>query len=360
MFAIGQYHIVSFALNACRRRARRRPRRHHGAVPARRADGLTAGPGGRSAASRSGAARGRRRRTRRRPAAAASPVEQVGDAALDARRLPGVAVDVAAGGGHAEHAGDPRQRRSRCRRRSCRARSRRARRPSRPAVMTRCAWLPTTMSAPASTSAPRELLLARRRARRALDAPVQVRRRSCRRRRAPRGCRRPAGRLVRRPSADASPPCVSVAVHDAMSQSSITSVAPKTAMRWPFTVRHPRRVRLGRVRADADDAERRRGLRRERVREPAGAVVDAVVVRHRHDVDAGDPQRLERARPARGSCSSSGSGVPPSAIAVSRFTIATSAPESSARSGRTSRSGSTSSWRAQRRPRSARRRRTRT
>ena len=64
----------------------------------------------------------------------------------------------------------------------------------------------------------------------------------------------------------------------------------------PLDLAGPGRVGLGRVRTDPNDADGRARLRRERVRQPFGAVVDAVVVRHGHDVDAGRLQRGERGR----------------------------------------------------------------
>ena len=56
------------------------------------------------------------------------------------------------------------------------------------------------------------------------------------------------------------------------------------------------RVRLGRVRADADDGELLRGPSGQRVGEPLGPVVLAVVVGLRRHVDAAGSQRVERGR----------------------------------------------------------------
>ena len=96
--------------------------------------------------------------------------------------------------------------------------------------------------------------------------------------------------------ADAIPPWVSVAVHDGMSASSITSLAPNTAMRWPFTscfhgayasvAFAPIPTTPSAVAALAASVSAR----------PVGAVVDAVVVGDRHDIDSGYPERLQRPR----------------------------------------------------------------
>ena len=131
------------------------------------------------------------------------------------------------------------------------------------------------------------------------------------------------------------PPWVSVAVHDA-DERVVDHVARRRSPRSAGPSRPASHGAYASVAFApiADDRRRWSLLRRQRVGEPAGSVVDPVVVRHRHHVDAGDPQGLERRRPVPGSCTTSGTGLPPSVIAVSRFTTATSAAESSGAIGR--------------------------
>ena len=98
----------------------------------------------------------------------------------DAAGHPPVPVDAAAGDGDLEHAGARRPRGCSPGTGSCRGRSRTSAAPRRPAPWSRWAWPPTTMSAPASTSATGQRLLARRSGRSSSRRPSGGTPRRCR------------------------------------------------------------------------------------------------------------------------------------------------------------------------------------
>ena len=94
----------------------------------------------------------------------------------------------------------------------------------------------------------------------------------------------------------ASPGCVSVADHELTSSGSSQSVALRMRDALPLDRRAERPVRLRRVVPDARHRQLGRRDRGERVLHAYGSVVERMVVRHVHHVDAGRLQRGERRR----------------------------------------------------------------
>ena len=213
-------------------------------------------------------------------------------AVRDPRRRPGVAVDPPPGRGHEQHAGPRRQlavpvpdevpepvadeRAFACARRpaACaRGRRRRCRLPRATSALARLFW---RLDGQVSSSTPQ--------CRKTTTVSEVARARS-------------TSWTSRETSfADARPGFRGPAVHAEMRWSSSTCVAPMIAMRWPSDLVRYGAVRARRVEPRADDREAVPLGGGERVAQAALAVVHAVVVRERRDVDAAAAERRVRAR----------------------------------------------------------------